>query len=204
MQTQPGVLPLRREQIRPAAAALARAFDPDPLMRYYLPGEPDRIRYLPGLMTVALRYCLLYGEVHTTPGLAGAACWLPPGRAGMTFWGMLRAAWGAVSLGFAWLAFRRLLEVTPVVERLHAGCAPMPHWYLMLLGVDPPCQGRGIGGQLIAPVLERAAQAGLPCYLETMTARDVAFYSKHGFHVAREVALPPSGLTVWAMLRPPS
>ena len=119
----------------------------------------------------------------------------------MTGWGLLRAGLGIVSLRFAWIAYRRLQEVEPLVERTHKECAPMPHWYLALLGVEPACQGQGIGGQLIAPVLERASRAGLPCYLETMSERNVVFYNRHGFRVVREICLPSSGLEIWTMLR---
>lgn len=71
----------------------------------------------------------------------------------------------------------------------------------MTLGVEPSRQGQGIGSWLIAPMLQRALSASLPCYLETMTELDVAFYRKNGFKVAREVDLIPGELHMWAMTR---
>src|SRR5579884_1179475 len=78
-QTQ-GTHLLAREHIRQISDVLGRAFFDDPLMEYVLPDEARRRRVLPGYFGMAVRYCLRYGEVHTTPGLQGAACWLPPGN----------------------------------------------------------------------------------------------------------------------------
>jgi ribosomal protein S18 acetylase RimI-like enzyme len=78
-----------------------------------------------------------------------------------------------------------------------------PHWYLWALGVDPPYQGQGVGGQLLQPVLAEADAAGLPCYLETETERNVAFYRKHGFDVATAGPDPRQGVMVWTMVREP-
>ncbi len=71
-----------------------------------------------------------------------------------------------------------------------------------MLGVDPERQGQGIGGQIIAPVLERADRDGLPCYLETMKERNVAFYQKHGFEVVVDDVFKGE-LHYWTMKRPP-
>lgn len=180
---------------------LAQAFFDDPLMCYYLPNSVDRTELLPGVLGVSLKYCLRLGEVYTTPSMEGAALWLPPGQNGYDFFALAFASLGVLRLRFAWLAYRRLRQIEPCVERLHQACAPEAHWYLMVLGVAPQAQGQGIGGRLIAPVLARAAQAGQACYLETMTERNVEFYRRHGFEVARQIALPGLGLPLWAMLK---
>jgi GNAT superfamily N-acetyltransferase len=73
----------------------------------------------------------------------------------------------------------------------------------MLLGVDPPRQGQGVGGALIAPVLAKTDAAGVPCYLETMKTRNVPFYRKHGFEVVVEDDLPGGGFHFWTMRRDP-
>jgi ribosomal protein S18 acetylase RimI-like enzyme len=78
-----------------------------------------------------------------------------------------------------------------------------PHWYLMALGVEPARQGQGIGGRLIRPVLAQADRAGVLCYLETETERNVAFYQKHGFVVAESGPVPGHNLPLWMMVREP-
>ena len=73
--------------------------------------------------------------------------------------------------------------------------------YLWVMGVDPACQGRGVGGRLLQPVLARADEQGLPCYLETGSERNVAFYERRGFRVLR--AGQPTGYPIhlWTMVR---
>ena len=85
----------------------------------------------------------------------------------------------------------------------HRQLAPEPHWYLMILGVDPPHQGRGVGGELMQPVLAQCDRDGLPAYLETQKARNVPFYRKHGFEVLRETEAPSGGPHWWLMKRAP-
>ena len=197
------IIRLHSSQQQAAAGVLSRAFFNDPLIRYYLPDPARRERVLPYIMRVCVRYCLFYGQVDTTPGRDGMACWLPPGHTAMTLLGLLRAALGVLPPNLGWEAFRRIRQVEPMIDRIHHACVPGPHWYLMVLGVEPARQGQGTGGRLIAPRLAQARATGLPCYLETMTELDVAFYRKHGFKVVFETEMQPGGLHVWMMLKLP-
>jgi hypothetical protein len=51
------------------------------------------------------------------------------------------------------------------------------------------------------PVFQRADAEGLPCYLETETPGNVAYYRRHGFDVRSEWDVP-DGPHMWGMLRP--
>jgi ribosomal protein S18 acetylase RimI-like enzyme len=87
-------------------------------------------------------------------------------------------------------------------DTLHAACVPSPHWYLFVIGVEPECQGRGVGDALLRPMLARADREGTPVYLETHNRGNVGFYQKYGFDVAEEGRMPGGDVTVYAMLRP--
>jgi GNAT superfamily N-acetyltransferase len=80
---------------------------------------------------------------------------------------------------------------------------PEPHWYLQLLATHPDWQRRGLGAALMAVMFERADAEGLPCYLETETIDNVAYYRRHGFEVRSEWDVP-TGPHMWGMLRPSS
>src|SRR5262249_49113994 len=88
-------------------------------------------------------------------------------------------------------------------EQLHRQCMECPHWSLTLVGVLPSAQGRGIGGALLAPVLQRADEEGLPCYLETFVPETVPFYEHRGFEVVAAGVHLESRIPYWAMRREP-
>ena len=50
------------------------------------------------------------------------------------------------------------------VERRHPH---EPHYYLSMLGVDPPAQRHGMGSALLGPMLARCDEEGVGAYLET-------------------------------------
>ncbi len=100
--------------------------------------------------------------------------------------------------------FARFMQMTGFLATLHRQAVPAAHYYLMVLGVDPPRQGQGIGGALIQPVLRRADAEKLPCYLETGKEINVRFYRRHGFEVVAAGDTPGDGPPYWTMLRPPA
>jgi len=197
---------LAPHQSKLATEVLSRAFQNDPLWQYLAPNEARRTRMMSSAFRILVRYSLLYGEVYTTMGLDGLACWLPPGNTTPTFSRLLRVGIRGVPFQFGWTGFRRYAAVERFTAAAHKRIAPGHHWYLWGLGVEPVCQGQGIGSMLIQPVLERADAGGLPCYLETMNERNVPFYQKHGFNVMDEGEVSSSDgsrVHIWAMLREP-
>ena len=64
------------------------------------------------------------------------------------------------------------------LEKLHPS---EPHYYLEFIGTDPAHQGKGMGTQLITPMVERCDTEGVPAYLESSNLRNVPFYARHGF-----------------------
>jgi ribosomal protein S18 acetylase RimI-like enzyme len=188
-----------------AVETLVQAFRDDPMWVFIAPDEAERRRALRPVWDAVIRDALLFGEVWTVPGITGVASWISPGRLRSTFWRTLRTGF-AVPRAMRYLrgeARRRADAVWGHEDALHEQAMPGPHWYLELLGVAPESQGQGIGSILLAPVLERADAAGLPCYLETERERNVAFYRKQGFEVLTAGPVPGHGLMVWTMARGP-
>ena len=184
-----------------AAELLARAFQDDPLFRYVIPQEGRRAETLSWLFGRVVRYALLYGQVYTTPAVAGIVCWLPPGQTELTLGRVFRTGLQSIVCRFGLAAYSRYSNNQRYLNRTHKRCAPEHHWYLWAIGVDPSSQGKGLGGELIGPVLASADATGTPCYLETHNERNVRFYEKLGFRVVSEGSVPMGGPRVWAMLR---
>ncbi|HLX59395.1 MAG TPA: GNAT family N-acetyltransferase [Ktedonobacteraceae bacterium] len=192
---------LLAHQARSAAAVLARAFHNDPFMQYLISNDRRRARLLPSLFGILVRYSLSYGEVYTTPGLDGVACWLPPGETNPPFLRLARVGLRGAPVGLGLAGLRRYLRVAHYMEEVHAHSTPGAHWYLWGLGVEPQRQGQGLGGLLMQPALAHAKTEGVACYLETTNGVNVPFYQRHGFNVVSVGEAPASGLRVWAMLR---
>ena len=190
------------DHIREISAVLARAFVDDPFYTYIMPKEGTRLSQLGWWMTCMTRYGLEYGQVHTTPEkMTGAAIWLKPERPLVDSMRMARMGLIRAPLQLGIRGFVRMMKTANEWEHLHQQEASR-HWYLMILGVDPTAQGQGIGGSLMRPVFEEADQMGVPCYLETMTTENVAFYRKHGFDIVVEGTVGPK-LPYWTMRRLP-
>jgi GNAT superfamily N-acetyltransferase len=195
---------LTRGDREPAAQALARAFWDDPLTNYWWPGDNHRRTMLPILMRGGIQLAGPHEECFTAEeSPVGGALFLPPGRSKLPMTSVFRVMapniwrWRPAELF-------RFISTLDEFEKKHDAQLEAPHWYLMLLGVDPPRQGQGLGGTLMSDVLKRADIAGQDVYLETQKARNVPFYRKHGFEVVENFRCHGGrGPETWTMLRHP-
>lgn len=204
MTEEAEVVRLADPQIQEAGRVLARAFHDDPFMVWVVPDDNKRDRRLPWGMVVSARYALKHGEVHVTGGkVEGVAIWFAPGKSPMSLLGMIMAGMILAPLKYGPASFMRIVRAMSHSEHLHKRAVPPRHWYLSLLGVDPPRQGQGLGGKLMQPVLAQADAEGLPCYLESSNPRNLPFYKRHGFEVVVEDNFPGGGPHFWTMRREP-
>jgi GNAT superfamily N-acetyltransferase len=197
------IVTLRRDQLGESSRVLARAFDDDPVFCYLYPTPRRRQWSCLGFLRAIVRDALPFGEVWAAiddGAVVGAAGWLPNGAYPPS---RQRAA---RQLAEAWVSlltphtFRDGLRYLTETEKLHP---KEPHWYLAVTGVEPARQGEGLGGKLLAAVLDRLDATGVPAYLETSTAANVAWYRHHGFEVQHEVTPAAAGPPVWTMWREP-
>ena len=139
------------EQVSDSAHVLSRAFFDDPLMTYLVPSAEQRTKALPWFMGVAAKYGHKHGEVETTAGtVEGNAIWLTPGQTHIPPLRMMAAGMYQAPLRLGLGNFMRFMKALDIMEKLHKESTPEDHWYLMVLGVDPPRQGQGVGSALMA------------------------------------------------------
>jgi ribosomal protein S18 acetylase RimI-like enzyme len=186
-----------------ARAALGRAFFDYPLMVYAAPSDRRRGPGVTLLYGAILFDAFRWGEVHVTPDVTGVCAWLPPEKSVPTFWRQARSGMLKLPLRFGIRGFRILTAYDEVARRLHHDFAPMPHYYLAVIGVEPERQGQGIGSRLMRPMLDRADQARLHCWLDTHREENVRLYQRHGFEIAQLTGVPGHPVPVWGMLRKP-
>jgi ribosomal protein S18 acetylase RimI-like enzyme len=187
-----------------AASVQARAFFDDPVFTWVFPDVEERRGRLPWLMRVGVSLGMRFGEVHTTrDAMLGHAVWLPPGDTHVDAERLAAAGFLEPDTHIGVTALTRFDTFMEQMSPHHERLVPEPHWYLMILDVDPPHQGRCYGGTLLQPVLTRADREARSCYLETAKEGNLALYRKHGFEVVAEDVLHGDGPRVWMMVRKP-
>jgi GNAT superfamily N-acetyltransferase len=197
------VRPLRRHELSAGSRLLARAFAEDPFIGYFLRDRRRCEVAFPRFFRAALHALVDAGSVfgvEADGALAGVAAWAPPEPAAVARRSRLLA-------GFASLEVRALFP--RAAPRLFAGFAVLgeghptePHWYLAFVGVDPRQQGRGLGRTLLTPIIDRADDLGVACYLETPFPNTRVFYRHLGFQDTAELRPVAEAPTIWTMTRP--
>ena len=138
-------------------------------------------------------------EIATsTAGTAAAALWDPPGRWEQTSREQLAMLPAVIRAFRGGLGAGRALS-----ERMKAVHPEEPHWYLAIIGSDPAARGAGFGAALMQSRLDRCDAEAAPAYLESSNADNVPYYTRFGFEVTGEIAVPDGGPTMWCMWRRP-
>ena len=200
---EPTVRSLRTRELRSASRLLAGAFADDPFIRHFLRARRRREVAFPRFFRAALHELAGAGTVFGLEAdgvLVGVAAWAPPEV----------AAIGRRSHFLARFASLEVRALFPrAAPRLLAGFAelgenhpPERHWYLAFVGIDPRQQRRGLGRTLLAPIIERADDAGIACYLETPFSKTRVFYRRLGFEDTDELHPVAGAPTIWTMTRP--
>jgi ribosomal protein S18 acetylase RimI-like enzyme len=181
-------------------AVLARAFDDDPFVNWMAAQDKRRARRIYDAMALAYRMVANYHEVYTTEGVHGAALWAPPGKWQTNLLYQLRLLPQAAKVS----GWKRMLTVGAGLNAVEQKHPEQPHYYLYVLGTDPVDQGKGVGSQLVQPVLEKCDRERMPAYLESSKEKNVPFYERHGFRVVERFQVPNGGPPLWLMWREPN
>ena len=192
--------PLDEVQIESAGAMLAAAFHDDPLQMYVFPDAQQRTQRSPGQFSVLVRQGSLFGAVFVGERMSGVSVWMPPGSE-MSGEQVTRSGFRQLPDLMGAESFERFGRVLDYLSSVHL--VPGSHWYLVAVGVRPELRGRGLGRELMRPIMTRADAAGVPICLDTARPEARAFYDRLGFRTARESVDPGSGLRFWTCVRDP-
>jgi GNAT superfamily N-acetyltransferase len=180
-------------------AALAAAFEDDPIFGWLLPERRRRHDKLLRFFALELKDVVLpTGTVWMSPARSGACLELPPGR-----WRMPLTTQALHAPQFVAVFGRSLPRALVTITKMERRHLREPHVYVPYIGVAPDAQGAGLGTRLLGRTLERADAEGLPTYLEATSEQNAALYARLGFeHLGAFTVLgsPP----LWPMRRPPS
>ncbi|MFC0517004.1 GNAT family N-acetyltransferase [Mucilaginibacter angelicae] len=188
------------------ALALYEALIPDPfyieLLREIPGGQQEKQEALMKYMDYSMTESEKYGHL-TIAGDApyGAAIWSKPLDAATdTEKSLLKKDFIRTYMGESSLN-AYLTIVSFMTAQL--GNVPTDAWYLSIAGIKPAYQGKGLGADLLTAVLDETDKNQIPTYLETFTPRNIRFYERLGYKIAKEVFEPVTGSSYWIMLREP-
>ena len=159
-----------------ALSCLVAAFMADPFVRWIYPRADLFIAHGAEIFDSFGGGAFNHDTAFEIDDFAGVALWVPPG-------GSAADDERVESLLEQTVDEDRLAEVAEALEGFEAFHPKEPCWYLPLIGVDPACQGRGLGGQLMKHVLAKVDAEHLPAYLESSNPANISLYERHGFEV---------------------
>lgn len=154
---------------------LLLAFATDPMMRWTMPDAASFTAAAPLFFEAYGGRAFAEGTALVANDGEAAALWLPPGVD--PDGDAMAAAVGAHGRP------ERLEEGAPIFEQMASYHPKEPCWYLTIIGADPAHMGKGLGGALMAHMLETCDARGEVAYLESSNARNISLYERHGFEV---------------------
>jgi hypothetical protein len=96
------------------------------------------------------------------------------------------------------------LKITDFMSGQIESVVPSDAWYLSIIGILPEFQGKGLGVDLIKPVLTKTDDLKVPTYLETFTLQNKTFYNRLGYQDVASFVEPTTQSEYWVMMRMPS
>lgn len=181
---------------RQVGGIIAEAFSEDPV-NLWIFGNP---KPLPAVFSALARHVYLPRGVCHLVGDGGATMWSHSSADRelglLPTLGLVASMMGKGSKG----AVKRALGAADVMQKEHPKA---PHMYLFAIGTRKAARGKGMGKQLISPVLDAADRAGLPCYLENSNPANTGFYRSRGFERMKLFEPGPGGPPLEAMWRTP-
>jgi GNAT superfamily N-acetyltransferase len=193
------------EYRRACSLSLADALEDNPFYQTITPnfsGDPVRRRAVLGeYFAYSMAEGETLGRCVVLPGDArGAAVWTLPAPAEVQ-----AQAWAAKSAFLASIldpaGYANYLRILDFMAPRAGQAVGKSAWYLSILGVSPHAQGQGLGSRLLQPTLLEADRAGIPCYLETFSRRNIPFYERLGFVRLAAYLEPVTEVEYWIMVR---
>jgi len=178
----------------PAIDVVVLAFSADPAARWTWPDPQQYLRHFPSFVRAFGGKAFAHGSGYYVDGYAGAALWLPPD--------VHPDEEALITLLQRTVSRQVQKDIFAVFEQMGRYHPSEPHWYLPLIGVDPPQQGKGYGAALLQHALLQCDRDYKLAYLESTSPKSIPLYERHGFEVLGTIqvgASPP----IFPMLRRP-
>jgi ribosomal protein S18 acetylase RimI-like enzyme len=170
------------------------AFSADPAARWAWPDPQQYLTHFPNFVKAFGGQAFAHGSAYYVDGYAGTALWLPPE--------VHPDEEVLISLIQRTVSEQIQPDVFAVFEAMGSYHPSEPHWYLPLIGVDPPHQGKGYGTALMQHALIPCDRDKKLAYLESTNTKNIPLYERHGFEILGTIQVGTSP-PLFPMLRTP-
>jgi len=178
----------------PTIDVVVLAFSADPAARWAWPEPQQYLQHFPSFVKAFGGNAFAHGSSYYVNDYAGAALWLPPD---------VHPDEDALFTLLQRTIPRQLQkDFFAVFEQMGRYHPREPHWYLPLIGVDPPQQGKGYGAALLQHALLPCDRDNKLAYLEATSRKSIPLYERHGFEVLSTIQVGTSP-PIFPMLRKP-
>lgn len=173
--------PLDRERV---VETVVTAFANDPAFRHFFPEDSTYVSSASSFAGWLFDKRVAYRTVWVVDGGNAVAMWEAPREAATD--GASPAPPVLAEPELPADALTRLAEYDAAVHPL---LPRTPFWYLGVVATHPDHAGQKLGRLAMRTGLDRAQEAGLPAYLETTTAVNVAVYQSVGWEIEDSVSV---------------
>lgn len=196
-----GLYRMEKKDITTSGKMLYQAFKNDPVWKEVMAGVKQEAGE--SFFSGPARYGMRYGKTYApSEEIEGTAVWVPGRYSEMTFWRGLLCGSAGSSLKLGGRTLKRMQTIFAPLERGKEELMTDDEYiYLLVLGIAPEHQGKGLGKRLLNQVIQESEESGLPIFLETSTENNVQMYEHFGFKVIGEITHPIINLPHWEMIR---
>jgi GNAT superfamily N-acetyltransferase len=195
----PVIRPAEPRDVPRIAATLTVALAESRWVRWALPVD-GRTQRLTRLAELDAHRGVTTGTAWVSEDVDAVASWEAPAGAASPVPGDVSAA---LTREVPRLHADRAGTVTATDAELTAALPAGPHWRLRALATRPRSRRRGLGGAVLAPVLDRCDRDGVPAALVAPTWAVVRFARGLGFEVVQATRSADGQLPLWVTVRPP-
>ncbi|SNS59031.1 Acetyltransferase (GNAT) family protein [Geodermatophilus saharensis] len=195
----PVVRPAEPRDVPRIAVTLTVALAESRWVRWALPVD-GRTQRLTRLAELDAHRGIATGTTWVSEDVDAVASWQAPDGAAAPLPGDVAAA---LEREVPRLHADRADDVAATEAALAAALPAGPHWRLRALATRPRSRRRGLGGAVLAPVLDRCDRDGVPAALVAPAWAVVRFARALGFEVVQATRSTDDRLPLWVAVRPP-
>lgn len=166
--------------ISTTAQVLAESFSDDPSFNLVFAPSPNRLSAIQAFFEPFVADANKRGKMSLAPNSQGACIWYP---AEVEIYNeqFEQVFINAIEIVTKFVGEESAQRFQHLLEQLGNNEPQQNHCEVFFLGVKPSARGKGLGQDLIKPVLDYADRNQHPCYLVSSTPRNFSFYERHGF-----------------------